>query len=256
MNDLPRSSVKRDGVFVSLIVGVLKKTSINWENNIGILRGDTQRHCKTQSVINSSQYSRSFSDHVPVPPHALWCSAYICMTLDAPWIWLQFRWKADQLKEVVTTLIEEMYPYKNPKVLSIDKIIKPDKSAQMMMFKAPRKLTTRCSEVWHSTSAYQTIQMIVNSTFKILECPCLYLPTAMNNFLHPKTIAMALWIRIGVIPKVMDPAAATVRVTCSFQMRNRRMQFVATTLVKRMNRQIRTLMCTQARILNCLKAFF
>lgn len=138
MRDLPRSSVKREGAFVSLMVGFFDEFGITIsELRHSKVLGDT-------SAVNCSQYSRSFSGHVPVPPTCI--VVYMCYIS-----WLQFPfitiWKAGQEKEVVTTLIEEMYPYKNPKVLSIDNIIKPDNSTQLKTIKAPRKSTTRCSKV-------------------------------------------------------------------------------------------------------------
>ena len=58
------------------------------------------------------------------------------------------------------------HPYKNPKVLSIDKIINPDNSTQLKTIKTPRKLMTRCLKVWHLTSwFYRRIQMIVIQQF-------------------------------------------------------------------------------------------
>ena len=65
VRDLPRSSVKREGAFVSLIL-----TRNNTEID-EIMRA----HSKTledTSAVNGSQYSRSFSGHVPVPTNALW----------------------------------------------------------------------------------------------------------------------------------------------------------------------------------------
>ena len=150
-----------------------------------------RRHSKNHtSAVNGS---RSFSGHVPMSPHALWST---CVPS-----WLHFIvtiWNAGQEKEVVTTLIEEMYPYKNPKVLSIDKIIKPDNSTQLKTIKAPRKLTTRCLKVFYRTIQMIVIQQFVHSHSQILACPFLYLTTALKNCLHMKTIVMArnlaLWI--------------------------------------------------------------
>ena len=139
--------------------------------------------------MNSRSFFWSRARNCSSAPRAFW---YVVFTIPA--------WPNNQIgqeKEVVITLIDEMYPCKNPKALSIDMIIiKPCNSPEMRTNKAPRKLPiSHCSKIVKHQTIQQTnvIQQFLHRTFTSLVCPCPYLPAAIKNYIHRTTTAMIVW---------------------------------------------------------------